>query len=101
MLIDDVWTAEAMRLLELSCNRCRLLFATRQEDLSCPRLGRQARVEVRPMTLQERVELFRRHLGDDWQDSMDAHATEVTRPTVPPQALHDEPFCLIPASRLI
>ena len=77
VVVDDVWTPEVMEVQKLSCARCRVLVATRQEDLICVQQGGWARIHLEPMNVQEGVRLLARHLGPYWRDEMKPDAARV------------------------
>ncbi len=77
VLVDDIWTPDVMEVQQLSCGLCRILIATRQEDLIGVHQGGQARVRLDPMDTHHGVMLLARHMGPQWRDVMSQQAARV------------------------
>ncbi len=70
VVVDEVWEEEQLGLRALAREDCRILLATRQEDLLGATLNRAARIEAQPMSVSEGVLLLERFLGLDWRPEM-------------------------------
>jgi len=79
LMVDEVWSADILRVRDLGSGRCRILLATRQEDLLGVQQARRARIEVQPMNEQEGLTLFERYLGPDWNAGMREPAAEAVQ----------------------